>query len=116
MIDAINHTEILLPMAGAYAQWQEGNENDFWIAFDKSGKRLGELPARLDEREVMKTLRLSRKYELDAFNQGIDFGKTTAMRSAKHAVDQAHMKCRDLEKENERLASQLLRHISGDSN
>ena len=48
---------------------------DWVIKANKTHEELGTLPSSLTDKEVFAILHLMRKYELEAFNVGIDFGK-----------------------------------------
>lgn len=46
-----------------------------WKVKDENGKTIDEMPKVLDERQAMKIIHFARKFELEAFNRGIRFGK-----------------------------------------
>ena len=62
-------------MSEAQGAWKEG-EN--WFVTDKNGNKLVEMKGDFDERSIMQSIRLARKFELIAFNRGIEFGKELA--------------------------------------
>jgi len=99
----------LVKMAHAHVnQHSKGSEKtDWFIRENATEDLLGELPKKLNEKEVFYILNLVRKYELDALNVGIDYGK----KQYKEVFDKETIKLRDNLKaatvENERLAEVL---------
>jgi len=57
-------------------QMTERSVKGVWLVKNEAGKVLAELPKELDEKQVMACIHFARKFELTAFNFGIQFGKT----------------------------------------
>lgn len=55
----------------------EASESE-WIVYSNTKEELWQLPKHLTEQEVMNILHFARKYETEAFNNGIEFTKKSA--------------------------------------
>lgn len=73
----------LLDLQNAYGQWVEDKDNNQWIVYNKDGERLAELPAKWDEGDVMRAIRLGREFEKKAF----EVGKRLAVKNAQATLD-----------------------------
>lgn len=84
-----------------------GVKGDWKIEANETNEALGILPGRLDHNEVFNILDIARKYELEAFNIGINFGKKE--QDKQHLLVRKAYEARIHEaiKENERLAVAL---------
>lgn len=49
-----------------------------WQVKDQQGNEIARLTKDLDDHKVMEVIHFARKFELEAFNAGIEFGKKTA--------------------------------------
>lgn len=99
----------LIPLKHAHVtQHTSGSEKTNWIIREnKTEKILGEFPKKLNEKEVFSILNMMRKYEGEAFNTGIEFGK----KKYKNVFDPKMAQLRENNRragiENERLADAL---------
>lgn len=98
-----------IPLANAHVNQnsKDGNKSDWYIRENKTEKELGILPKKLNETEIFSILSLMRKYEEQAFNVGINFGK----RKYKNIFDPQIAQLKEINRlagiENERLADAL---------
>jgi len=89
-------------------QVSKSNEKTDWlIRANKTGENLGTLPSKLTEKEVFSILDVARKFELEAFNVGINFGKQKQQESFSQIRKQLEERLRLAKNENERLADAL---------
>ena len=100
-----------LVLSTAYATWVQGT--DFWAVMDQDKNKIGEFPKKWDAKECMIAIRLGRKYEVEAFNIGIDFGKSEYKRVYSPIMDGLKKQVEELMAMNEKLSTQLERHIIG---
>ena len=100
-----------IPMANAHVtQHTKGAEKTDWFIYEnKTEKELGILPKKLTEKEVFAILKIIRKYEVEAFNFGIDFGKEKYLNVYNPQIKQLEEINRLAGIENERLADALER-------
>lgn len=98
-----------VPMANAHVnQHSSGASRTDWIIKENvTEKTLGELPKKLNETEVFSILNMMRKYEKDAFNVGIEFGKKKYNDIYQPQIAQLKEINRLARIENERLADAL---------
>lgn len=96
----LKHAHVTQHTAGA-------NKTVWSIKENITEKLLGELPNKLDEKEVFSILNLMRKYELDAFNTGINFGKQKYKNVFDPKMAQLTENLKRARNENERLAEAL---------
>ena len=85
---------------------EEGGTQD-WIIYAADKSKLAVLPKELRDNEVFAVLDFARKYELEAFNRGIEFmkkQKDDEIRELRASVSIALNQLRD---ENSRLANKL---------
>lgn len=108
-----NCVKILLELASAQGHWARDENDNNWIVQDNNGKKLWEFPPGMDEHKCMSAIRLGRKYELEAFNIGIDFGKKEAARMTNIRIKQLEGDIRSLAIMNETLSEQLDQQITG---
>lgn len=103
-----------LKLATASANWvQDENENQ-WTVTGQNEEVLGVLPKSWKAKDCMIAIRLGRKYELEAFNVGITFGKQEAGRVASSVIRKLNNDVAELSAMNERLSQQLEKFIIGD--
>ena len=81
--------------------------NDWIIKANKTHEELGTLPSSLTDKEVFSILHFMRKYELDAFNIGIDFGKKEYKKVFNKENKILEQTNKELSKHNDHLASAL---------
>ena len=104
-----------LTLSAAYATWVLDEDDDKWIVRDKDANKIGEFPAKWKEKDCMTAIKLGRKYELEAFNIGISFGKEAREKSLLPIIEQLNIQVKVLEQMNERLSSKLEQLIIGDN-
>lgn len=104
-----------IPLANAHVnQHTTGSEKTDWsIKENKTEKLLGVLPKKLNDKEVFAILNMMRKYEEQAFNTGIDFGKQKVSQLLEPQVAQLKEINRLAGIENERLADALDKEQNG---
>ena len=73
----MNEVKNLVRMKGASAtqHTNKGKKGD-WTINASSGEKISSLPFDMNEQHVMKAIHLAREAELEAFNIGINFGKS----------------------------------------
>ena len=81
------------------------------IEANESNEKLHELPAHLTEPEVFNILHFGRKFELEAFNVGIQLGKKKTVEVYDDIIKDYKNKLGLAIAENERLATALEKHI-----
>jgi hypothetical protein len=86
-----------------------GVKGTWKIEANHTNEQLGELPARLNENEVFDIIGTARRYELEAFNIGIEFGKNEYRRIFDAELKQYKENMQRAIQENERLADALER-------
>lgn len=98
-----------IPLAHAHVtQHTSGNKRTEWsVQENETDKVLGELPERLTELEIFSILNFARKYELEAFNKGIEFGKEVYKQTFNSEISQLRENLRLARHENERLAEAI---------
>lgn len=93
-------------------QITSGSRKSEWeIKANITGELLGVLPSKLTDSEVLEILKFARKFELDAFNAGIDFGKEKSEAIYSPQLAQLKEINRLAANENERLADILEKTI-----
>lgn len=98
----------VLSKASATQFTDNGKKSD-WLIRDNE-EVLHRLPKHFTEREVMDIVKFGRKYELKAFNNGIEFQKKkepVEKKSLQSVVRQLKTENERLLKENERIGSKL---------
>ena len=105
--------KIKLALAFAQGHWARGSNNGNWVVQDESGNVLCELPPGFDEIKVMAAIRMGRRYELEAFNTGIKFGKQKAAEVSRVLLLAKDNQIRSLAAMNEQLSEQLEKQIEG---
>jgi len=106
--------EILLTLAGSHAtQLTKGHEKSEWFVKNKDGVQISTLPSKINETELFHILDLAKKYELEAFNIGINFGKKKTVEVYDKKIEKYQMIIEAQRAENERLAN-ILDNMIGD--
>ena len=105
----MNNTEELIQLSSAHVTQQSiGGEKSEWaIEENITNNRLGTLPRHLSEVDVFAILNLARKYELKAFNSGIDFQKDKNNGYLNDKIKHLMGLNKELSAENERLSEVL---------
>ena len=99
----------LIPLQHCHiTQQTSGNTKSEWlIQQNKTEDNLGSLPKQLNEKEVFSIIAFSRKFELNALNVGIAFGKKKQKETQDKIQRDLLNKIMIAKKENERLATAL---------
>lgn len=100
-----------LSLSTAYVTAGTGTE---WLVMSQDNKVLGKLPKDWTVGEAMKAVHLGRKYEVEAFNRGIAFGKETRDRAYKPKMETLNEAVRILSEMNEKLSDKLEKFIIGE--
>lgn len=92
----------LLPLAScnAHQLTEKGVKRDWLIRENVTGNTLATLSNRITDQDIMAVIHFARKYELEAFNKGIDFQKDKQNVFLKDRIEVLIV-------ENERLAQAL---------
>lgn len=93
-------------------QYPQSDDKD-WHIVDQANKELTRLPSDLDERGVMSYLHFARPFELEALNIGINHGRIEAEKNFANKEIAYKSQIEFLEQQNQRLSTQLERHILG---
>ena len=108
MTKKIDLPELIKVQNSHVTQHSSGHKKTDWkIEANISNERLGVLPSRLLEAEVFSIMRFIKKYELEAFNTGIKFGKDKQMEIYSPLLEEAKTNLQLARNENERLAEVL---------
>jgi len=81
-----------------------GQKSD-WRVISNSKKLLATLPRVLNEKEAMSIIHIARKFELLAFNIGVQFGKKQGSQEKNNAL------IKELRERNNILSDELNKHI-----
>jgi hypothetical protein len=104
----------ILPLQLCYAtQTGFSKSTDWAVCEGNTKKELYTLPGKWNEKDVMTAIHLGRKFELDAFNTGVKYGKTQEKEMTKEAFERMQKTIDELENMNLRLSAQLERFIIG---
>lgn len=99
--------QIKLAHANATQITSKGQKSDWVVKANITGEELGTLPSKLTENEVFSILDLARKYELEAFNIGINFGKQEYKKVYEPQIKQLQSNLQRAKNENERISEAL---------
>lgn len=102
-----------LALSTAYAAWVFAEHDDQWVVYDEAKNELGKLPKHWNEKDCMIAIRLGRKYELEAFNIGIAFGKSSRDKALIPIIEQKDIQIQTLEQMNIKLSEKLEKFIIG---
>lgn len=100
-----------MKLGNARGEWLQGE--DWKIMVEE--EVLWTLPRVLDEREVMSVIRMGRKFEQDAFKEGIEAGVAQQKAASDLRESILATQIRALEAMNTQLSEQLERHLDGNS-
>lgn len=104
-------TENLIPLQTAYIRQSKDVKNNTWVVFSECDAELGELPNTLSPKQAMSYLHFGRRFELDALNIGIRFGKGLEHTIAEKKLKQSALRIAVLERQNLDLSNALEKHI-----
>jgi hypothetical protein len=97
----------LIDLHAAHATQDSINHTPWIIQKNVTCERLGELPGHFTEEEVFHVLGFARKYELIAFNAGIQHAKSLSNTVLKDQITILQEELKSLSKDNEYLADVL---------
>jgi hypothetical protein len=100
-----------LTLSTAYATWVDGEK--FWRVVDIKLNTLEKFSNKLSEREIMGVIKFGRKFEVEAFNIGIEFGKSEYKRMHDPEVLFLKEQISALEQMNISLSEKLEKFIIG---
>ena len=103
---------IQLELAIAQAGWNYGENEGKWYVKSPEGKILFILEGNFDEVTAMQAIRLGRKYELKAFNIGIEYGKEIQKKKTKNDIAKLENDVLRLAIENKKLSEELEKQIN----
>ena len=101
-------TDLIDLQAAHVNQGTKDNVKSMWVVRKNiTSERLGDLPKRFTEAEVFHVLNFARKYELIAFNAGIQHAKSLANGILKEEILTLRSEIKALSENNEYLAKVL---------
>lgn len=103
-----------LTLSSAYAAWVMAENDNNWAVMDQDNEKIGDFPSHWDAKDCMIAIRFGRKFELIAFNTGIDFGKTAIKNTHEPEIAKMAEHINVLEQMNERLSVSLEKFIIGE--
>lgn len=103
----------LIPLQTAYIRQSKDVRNNAWIVYDTDGRELDELSNTFTPEQAMSYLHFARRYELEALNIGINFGKSQQSRVDKDQIIVLKQQVALLEQQNIGLAAHLQNIIEG---
>lgn len=98
---------ILLANAHITQKTNKNVKSDWSIEANITNEQLGTLPPHLTEQQAMAILKFARKFELDAFNAGIQLGKEKQKKVDDDIISNMKLKLRLATEENIRIAEAL---------
>jgi len=104
----------LIPLQAAYIRQSKDVEDNTWIVFTNLNKEIGKLPNTLDPKQAMSYLHFGRKFELDALNIGIEFGRKIELEKAEVIFQDLKQQNLFLQQQNEMLSNKLEKFIIGE--
>jgi len=99
----------LIPLQNCHmTQYGSGAKKKDWSVEENiTNKQLISFPSRFNEKEMFSIIKFARKYELEAFNTGINFQKNKQNIYLKATINELQKNNADLADENIRLATVL---------
>jgi len=89
-------------------------KDNTWVVFSEAGEELHELDAALTPKAAMSYVHFGRKFELEAFNTGINFGKSEERKIALRVIAELKAKLEFIEQQNIMLSTKLEKFIIGE--
>ena len=74
---------MILQLQEAQGRWAEGQHNEEWLIVNKDGEEIARLPACLKDYEAMRVIHFGRKFEMQAFEDGIEEGLSRGKEATK---------------------------------
>jgi len=96
-----------LKLSTAQAGWNQGEHDNKWYVKTPEGEVLFVFENKFDEKTAMEAIHLGRKFELEAFHQGVDFGKETQKAFYENKILQLEHAVKVLGDMNEQLSEKL---------
>lgn len=107
-------SDSLIPLQTAYIRQSRDVGNNAWVVFTDKDEEIGTLSNELDPKQAMSYIHFARKFELGAFNIGIEFGKKEEHDKAEKVFQSLLAKIKELEEQNIALSDNLERFIIGE--
>lgn len=110
-------TTALIPIAhaNAFQLTTDGKKGDWLIRENVTDVELHRFEGRISDQDMFEILRFARKYELEAFNIGIDFQKKTGNALLTQQIAELSAKNEAIIRHNDVLASTVERLTNGES-
>lgn len=98
-----------IPLQHAHVKQSKtrGVKTDWKVCKNATHEELATLSVDFSDKDIFRILAFSRKFELEAFNIGIDFGKDKQRKTDTQVKNELHAKIMALTNENTRLAETL---------
>ena len=112
MTELINDDIIHLQHAHITQYTDDNKKSDWNVRKNITNEDLAKLPKEFTEKQVFKIMAFARKFEMMAFNEGIQFGKQKERDSNKSRIENYERTLTLARQENERLAEKLIKLIS----
>ena len=105
----------LLNLSDSQINWVDGVEDNCWVINTPDNEKLFKIPrCVIEAKDAAAISRFAKKYELEAFNIGVQFGKNELKELFESKMERALLTIKELEEMNMRLSSQLERFIIGE--
>lgn len=105
-------SKIQLATANAFQESKSSGKEDWKIRENITNEVLGEFPSNISDKGIMDILHFARKYELIAFNTGIQFGKEEQRKVSKTIIDNLNENIEELLFRNDELATALDKELN----
>lgn len=101
-----------LDLAFAYVTQQDVSNNSDWlIQKNITEETLGSFNGKINDTDMRQILKFAQKFELKAFNTGINFEKQKSIKLIKDMTDSCEARLKTMREENERLSLKLMQLI-----
>jgi len=82
-------------------------KSDWSVELNETDEKIHIFPKHFSDNEIFDIMDFAKKYELEAFNKGIKFGKRKTIKIYQEKLDEATARMKYMAQENERLANAL---------
>ena len=104
-----------LKLSTAQAGWNQGEHDNKWYVKTPEGKVLFVFENKFDEKTAMEAIHLGRKFELEAFDQGVNFGREIQKVWYENKILQLEHTVKVLGKMNEELSEKMEKIINAET-
>jgi len=104
----------LIKLQKCYIRQSLDVKENAWVVFSEENEELHELDAALTPKAAMSYVHFGRKFELEAFNVGITFGKSEERKIALKVIAELKAKLEFIEQQNMLLSTKLEQFIIGE--